>query len=340
MKKTLLSLFISFLAIAILAGETVRIGIISDFAFCGEREVAWRIKRAAESLGWKVFLDERKGFALQKINNLDWTISLVPTQVPLPKCLNYMAVFHPFGFLDHENKLHPIFEAFDGYLLTIQPQFFDTAFRSQTKKFFHIPFYPTVQPIPYKKVALNDLVTILPHWGNRRNGNRYKTLYRLLSESGFVKFYGPYSNDSIVQKGFMGNVPFDGISMIEALQKHGITLILHSQQHRQEEIPSARIFEAAAASTVIISDENRFVKEHFGDSVYYIDVTLQPEEIFRQIANHMEEIFRNPEEALTKAQQAHQIFTDHFQMTDQLLAIQSMHNRILNSSKNEKAFNQ
>ncbi len=322
-------IFLLIFAWPALIFASIRIGIVSDSAYFGEREIGWRIKRAAENLGWEVFLDEQRGRLIQNMNDLDWTISLMTTSAPKPKCLNYMAIFHPFGLLDTENKIDPSFESFDGYLLTIKPEIFEGAFRSEATKFFSIPFYPTVQPIPYKKVTLNNLAVILPCWGHRRRNLRYKTLHQLLSQSGFARFYGPQDKEGIIRQGYVGQLPFDGSSIIKALQSQGITLILHSWHHRKKEIPSGRIFEAAAASTVIISDENPFVREHFGDSVYYIDVTLSPEEIFGQISDRMEEIFKNPEEALAKAEEAHRIFTNHFQMTDQLIAIQEMHTKIL-----------
>lgn len=327
---------ISLFLFVILAGPTLlfaktRIGIISDYQYCGEREIAWRVKRAAEQLGWDVFLDEQQGRRIATMKKLDWTISLVPPRYK-PPCRNYMTVFHPFGFLDEENKMLPIFESFDGYLLTIQPSFFEGTFRSGTKQFFSIPFYPTTQPVPYKELSLNGLVTLFPVWGDRTTQEKYKTLYRMLSRSGLTKFYGSKDNEGIIQEGYMGTLPYDGISVINALQKHGITLIIHSSTHREEGLPSGRIFEAAAASTVIISDENPFVKRHFGNTVYYIDVTLPAEELFAQIVERMEEITRNPEIALAKAKEAHQIFTDHFQMTDQLLLIDAMHKKIGNET--------
>ena len=318
-------LFFLFCASSALA--SVRIGIVSDASYIGEREVGHRVKRAAESLGWFAFLDEQGGKQIGRIKNLDWTIHLVPP-IRSYQGYHYMAVFHPFGFLDQEKKLSPPYESFDGYLLTIKPEFFNGVFRSETKSFHFVPFYPSAQPTEYKELHLKEIVTTYPVWGNRKRQGRYKTLYRLLSQSGFVKFYGPKDEQGIVQRGYMGQIPYDGVSMIRTLQKHGITLILHSQQHNKQAIPSARIFEAAAASTVIISDENPFVKEHFGDSVYYVDVTLSAEEIFQQISDHREEIFRHPEKALEKAWRAHQIFTERFQMTDQLLAIDKMHREI------------
>jgi hypothetical protein len=240
-----------------------------------------------------------------------------------------MAVFHPFNLLDKQKKLNSCYESFDGYLLTISPQFFEGVFQSENKEFSYIPFYPTAQPIPYQKVALNTLFTTFAAWGHRTRKDRYKTLYRLLSESGFTSFYGPKDSEGIIQKGYKGPIPFDGVSIIRKIQECGIALILHSWHHLRLGIPSGRIFEAAAASAVIISDKNPFIKEHFRDSIYYIDTTLTAEEIFEQIAGHMDAIFRNPEEALEKAKQAHEIFTQKFQMTDQLLALDKMHNQII-----------
>lgn len=311
---------------------SIRIGIVSDGTYTGEREVGWRIKKAAESLGWTVFLDEHRGRNISRVKHLDWTIHLVPPDRSYPG-YNYMAVFHHFGLLDEDKKLKPIYEFYDGYLLTITPEFFEGVFRSETKPFHCVPFYPSVQPITYKKLNLKNIMTTFPAWGHRQTSDRYKTLYRLLSQSGFVKFYGPKDTEGIIQNSYMGEIPFDGVSLIPMLQKHGITLILHSWHHRTKGIPSGRIFEAAAASTVIISDDNPFVRERFGDCVYYIDVTLPAEAIFEQIADHYNEIFRNPEKALENAWRAHQIFTEQFQMTDQLLSVDRMHQKIISTKR-------
>jgi hypothetical protein len=67
--------FFSFLAAFSLnyfeaPSDSVRIGIVSDSEYCGERELGWRIKIAAESLGWEVFLDEKRGKKLKKTKNI------------------------------------------------------------------------------------------------------------------------------------------------------------------------------------------------------------------------------------------------------------------------------
>ncbi len=303
-----------------------RIGIISDAAYIGEREVGWRIKRAAEILGWEAFLDEKAGMEIKDMKGLDWVICILPFNRNLnASCPNYLAVFHPLNFLDEECRLNSLYEDYDGYLLSIKPtESFDSRFKSKNKMFFSTIFYPTVPPFPYMRVPLNNLVTTMPKWGNRINSAKFRALYKILNKSGFTKFYGSEPCFKFIEEGYLGCIPFDGVSMIRALQQHGIVLIIHSDMHNKNGIPSSRIFEAAAASTVIISDENPFVKKHFGDAVFYIDTSLPPKEIFMQIENHMDFIHSNPRIALDMAKRSYQIFLENFTMTDQLIKVNNM----------------
>ena len=321
--------FIVFFSLEISA--TTRIGIISDRRWCGEREVGWRIKIAAESLGWEAFLDEERGEYLNDIEGLDWVICLLPQERYNNRtCPKYQTIFHPFGFLDETGQLVKKYEECDGYLLTVKkPYSFETAFRSINKELFFIPFYPTVQKIEYKKSVLKNLMTMIPVWSERVTDTKYKTLYNLLSQSGFTRFYGIFKNKDMISKGFMGKIPFDGISVVKVLQRHGIVLIIHSDIHNQENIPSSRIFEATAASAVVISDQNAFVKKHFGDSVFYIDTSLSAEEIYQQIEGYMNQIRLNPEKALEMAANAHQIYEDNFLMTDQLIRLNAMNQEVI-----------
>jgi spore maturation protein CgeB len=80
--------------------------------------------------------------------------------------------------------------------------------------------------------------------------------------------------------------------------------------------PSARIFEAAAASSVIISDELPFTQKHFGDSVLYVDTTQSAEEMFRTIDGHVKWILSHPQEAQELARRSHQIFCEKFALED------------------------
>lgn len=328
------SLIFGFIFIANLQAN-VRIGVATASSYVGDREVAWRIKIAGESLGWEVLLDEDNGRHLQD-QQLDWVICMLPNnEFHNPNCPNYQVIFHPFWYLDDERKLVPFYEKYDGYLLTINDrETIENSLRLSGKEFHYIPFYPSVYSLPYREVALNNLVTMVPVWSNRITDKKFRTLYKLLSQTGFVKFYGVSRNEDILPQGYMGSIPFDGVSVINILQQHGIVLVLHSDIHNKECIPSSRIFEAAAASTVIICDENNFVKEHFGDSVFYIDTTLPAKSIYKQILKHLQTIYRNPKKALEMAKTAHQIFVENFEMSDQLLKLEALNQKILSQKNN------
>jgi hypothetical protein len=179
-------------------------------------------------------------------------------------------------------------------------------------------------------------MAMIPVWGNRLEDEKFKCLYFLLNEGGFTKFYGINNHIAITKENYLGKLPFDGISVVKALQRHGISLVFHSDIHNREEIPSSRIFEASAASTVIICDNNAFVKKHFGANVFYVDTALSAEEIYLQIKNHVDAIHREPEKALEMAKRAHQIFVDEFLMEAQLQNIMAMHEKISEYEKKEK----
>lgn len=312
----------------------VRVGLMTSSNYVGDREVAWRIKIAGERLGWSVFLDQQEGTQLN-YHELDWVICMLPdNKISNLPCPNYLMVFHPFLYLDKRRSFHAFYEKYDGYLLTINDR--DTlrnGLKRKNKEFHHIRFYPTVYSTAYQKLTPHDLVVMIPVWGKRVKDPKFKTLYKLLSRSGFAKFYGVNLHPSIEPCNYMGTIPFNGTSVLNTLQKHGIVLILHSKIHNEEAIPSSRIFEAAAASTVIISDENAFIKKHFGDSIFYIDTSGSGESIFHQIQEHMHAIFQDPEKALQQAEKAHQIFIEKFTMESQLLNLHAMHKRLTKEKK-------
>lgn len=313
----------------------VNMGIVTAQNYTGDREVAWRIKIAAERLGWSVALDESGGINVQN-QQLDWVICMIANNELInPWCPNYLMVFHPFWYLNEQREFLPFCEKYDGYLLTIHDR--DTlkqGLEKKNKKLYYTPFFPTVYNVPYKQVDLNELVVMIPVWSNRLVDPKFKKLYKLLSETGQAVFYGRSRNEDIISEGYRGPIPFDGVSTIEILQKHGIVFVFHSDIHIAECIPSSRIFEATAASAVIISDENPFVKQHFGDTVFYIDTSLSSESICDQILQHLRTIHQNPKVALEMAEKAHKIFIDNFTMEDQLLKIQQMHQKFL-ANKNK-----
>jgi hypothetical protein len=314
---------------------SMNVGIITHSDFVGDREVAWRIKIAGEKLGWNVFLDENEGFHLN-YHDLDCVICMLPfKKKPTNLCPCYLVVFHPFNYLNDRREFNSECENYDGFLLTINDrESLKRGLNKIGKKFHNISFFPTVYSTPYKQLLLNNLVFSIPVWGNRSSNIKFKYLYELLGKSNFTKFYGIKPNRKIDLKNYIGSIPFDGSSVLNILQEHGIVFVFHSNIHNKECIPSGRIFEAAAASAVIISDQNAFVKKHFGDSVFYVDTDLSAKDIFNQIESHIDTVFQNPESALKMAKKAHEIFNEKFSMESQLIKLEKMHNNIILGWKN------
>ncbi len=170
----------------------IRIGVTTDSRYVGEREVAWRIKIAGEQLGWTVLVDENEGQEIQHLKDLEYVICLLPRNVFLnPHCPNYLTIFHPFDFFDKEQVLLPLYEKYDGYLLTIDAQKNSKIFRRLNyKEVYTIPFYPSIYAIDYKEPAPSALVTMIAVWSNRFYDEKFKKLYALLSQTCLVKFYG------------------------------------------------------------------------------------------------------------------------------------------------------
>lgn len=327
----LITLIIFLIGCCVHLQANIRMGVVIASNYVGDREVAWRIKVAGEQLGWTVIIDENEGRQLQNREDLDWVICLLSNNhFTNPHCSNYLTVFHPFWYLDSGRKFYPFYEKYDGYLLTINDrETLAEALEAKNKDFNFIPFYPSVHSVPYREVVFNNLVTMIPVWSNRITDVKFRTLYKLLSQTGCVSFYGVYRNEELISQGYMGPIPFDGCSVIDVLQKHGIALVIHSDIHNEESIPTSRIFEAAAASVIIISDENPFVKKHFGDSVFYIDTSLPAESIYEQIQDHLKTISQDPIKALEMAKAAHEIFIENFEMSKQLLKLEALHKELL-----------
>ena len=69
-----------------------------------------------------------------------------------------------------------------------------------------------------------------------------------------------------------------------------------------------RLFEAAAAGALIITDDFEFPREWFRDSVLYIDAELPAPMVIEQIVSYVEWANRNPEPANRLAHRSNELF--------------------------------
>ena len=140
------------------------------------------------------------------------------------------------------------------------------------------------------------------------DGTRHGAIFRGLDGKVPLRFYGPSGAWSDRGADYHGELPFDGISVIEALRAAGIALCLHKAAHRTYNCPSMRLFEAAAAGALIITDNFDFPREWFRDNALYIDADLPAPMVVKQIIRHVTWAQRNREAANRLAKGANALF--------------------------------
>lgn len=165
------------------------------------------------------------------------------------------------------------------------------------------------------------------------NSNRHSGLFELLDKTGKVKFYGP---DVVETWGgirpwegydcYQYSIPFDGFSILKEINSCGICLAISSDAHRRAGAVTNRAYEACAAGAVIISDNNVFMEEYFGDSVLYITYNKNnPQDTYDQIMEKYRWIVEHKEEAMEMAKRSQQIFVDKFCMEKGILDVTKNH---------------
>lgn len=173
--------------------------------------------------------------------------------------------------------------------------------------------YPTHHFKEFKALTPNGIFYcgFLRHDKKRGHGEQKKAL-EYLANFGALRLYGMKKDWADFKNSYMGFLNFEADSIYKTIQDSGVCLVLHSNLHYDNGIPTARIFEAAASSSFIIADSHPFVEKHFKDSVLYVDRDADGKKLGLQIMRHFMWIKKNPEKALEKAKNAHAIFAKNF----------------------------
>ncbi len=283
----------------------------------GEMEFAERLKIAGGRLNWDMKISHPESNFQEE--EFDFVLNMARKALYHPTAKNYLVIFDPNVSLLNENSLKEEARGFDGYLCTIN--------NLDAKP--NMKWYPTVQNTPYQQNALNKLCYICNPELFRKK--KFLTIFSYLDRKNSCVFYGNAGPINLYERfpnSYQGFIPVDGMTLLKTLQESGIVLLMHRPAHLSSGIPSGRIFEAAAASTVIISDKNSFVMEHFGDSVLYVDQEAKTKTVYEQIDTHLKWIEKNPNRALRKAKRAHEIFQEKFLLEDQLLRLEQWHLKV------------
>ena len=310
----------------------------------GESEQTHRFKIAARRLGIELktvsefggYLDTfvpRRSVRAANAMQPDFVLTIERKIEPIPGFVNYLVLDQSQDYyltmeIDNQLKfINPMHYTFDGLLPTFQQiDRLQKTYEMSGKKFHGFLWYPTLYQTDY--VAQKPLRLFYPGGtlaDETRSSKKYKRVFMLLDRTGYLDLFGSKEKWEHTPNSFRGMIPFDGISLIKEHNKAGVALVLHANDHLYGGLPTGRIFEAAAANTVIIADQNPFLMKHFANNILYVDTSEDFKQIFKQIDDHMQWIFSHPDQAQQMAQNCHQIFLQKFTLEAQLQQLIDLH---------------
>jgi len=313
-----------------------------------EKEILFRMLHACNIISVGVIVIKNDGtitgFSNISDNNFTLLKKLNLNQVPKkyikfvlsmhyasPKTTHHMtlhALWNPTNFMN-EHDVHNL-KSFDGYL-SCQSQLIDNFKNSITNKpiigilnhTLSFPLYDVLCDFNNLKcfyVGINWEKLNTTHQPFRQN---VLNLLKKLEPFAIVSIYGPrlFSNVNVWEgfTSYKDEIPFDGISTINEIKKCGACLVLSSSSHIKFGIASNRLFEGLAAGVPLICDNNPFIKNWFGDNVFYIDIN--DENCYKQVIECIEFIKNNKEIVIEMLKQCRHIFLTNFLMHEQLQKI-------------------
>jgi hypothetical protein len=309
----------------------LRIAIHNHFAGqeVAETEFSRRISLAAANLGWTAV--EVPSSAAINQSDPDFVIALTFRTPKLTKYPTYGSMVNPPSYFSHDDRFVKNILSYDGYLCSsshIAAWLKDILYLTR-KPHFIAPWYTTSHDVPYRPPRIDE--PRLFYSGTNWDGPRFRPLLERLAAEPYFDVYGPPNAWLHLKHSYRGALPFDGVSVLNALNRAGAGLCLHRKEHTDAATPSSRIFEIAASGAIAICQEHSFIRDVFRDSVLYLEATDDPERLARQISEYMRWIAGHREAALELSKRAHQIFAEHYTLEKLLLGLASCHQKSLSS---------
>jgi hypothetical protein len=297
-----------------------------------EDEVIARLQNTARALGLECVVVDHLGRTIDPPHrrmtqaDLDFVIHLHFSTPKAYDIFSFVALWNPlqfyydFGYrrvsrhlLTHDDFLSCGSPAADDQVLRLTAN-------DPTRGGVHFTMYHSVsEPILAPTLGERKLFYSGINWERLgKGGSRHQEILDELDISGEMRIYGPRLLRGVRvwdgYKSYQGSLPFDGVSMMRAINRTGIALVLSSEPHKDSAMMSSRLFEALAGGAVVICDENTFARAHFGDTLLYIDTTEPAGDVADQILRHVRWVQDNPDAARALAERAQAIFNERYRL--------------------------
>jgi hypothetical protein len=307
----------------------MRVAIQNPFTgqFVAEVELSRRICLAATQLGWTAA--EVHTAAEIKAFQPDFVIALHNNSPKLAEYPTYGCMWNPPSFFEGTEKFVKHVLSYDGYLTSsaMVDRWLHQLLYNTPKICFTAPFYTSCPKNQYQAPPLDS--PQLVYLGSNWDGLRFQALFEQLDRQDYMAVYGNPEGWRHLHHSYQGTLPYDGTSVLQTLNRAGVGLCLHRQEHRQAALPSMRIFEIVASGAIAICGEHPFIREAFGDTVLYIDPEADPAQQVAQISQHMQWIGQHPQEAKALSAAAHAVFVQHFALEHLLLNLLPYHHTLV-----------
>ncbi len=217
------------------------------------------------------------------------------------------AIWSPLSFFrDDDYRLRSLM-SYDGFLAgnsAIRTFLSDLQFGlTATKPISREPFLPTTYMTPHLALQTVEKPT-LSYVGVHWDGTRHRDLFAELVRRKLITCYGPERSWQHVGGAYGGYLPFDGKAVLDTIASHGIALCLHKAEHRSENTPSMRLFEALSVGALPICDEIAFARDHLADFVEFIDINQSAITVANRIEQIIDDTRRSPGRAIERAVKA------------------------------------
>lgn len=266
------------------------------------------------------------------INNFepDFVFS-ISHQIPkLTQFPSYINVNIPVSMIANVNRFVENILSYDAYVC-VSPSvlnWLDQISKRVNKTSIHCEGYFSLEKTAYQRPNFENAFAM--YMGTNWDGSRHGKVFNLFDDGQYLKCFGPkHSWDKYSSQLYGGEVPFDGISVLDYYRTAGAGLCIGHPAFDSEGIANNRLYEIAASSALLIASDNTFTKSKYADTALYFNQNADSQSVYEQIKAHVCWIRENPADAEAMSRASHERFNNELSNDYYLSEMLNMHQKVL-----------